>query len=107
MACWVQGAAAPAETHTLPDGQSITVGGEGIELAEALVEGSTLGSESPSAAAAVYNACMSNPDPAVRKVGPQQRLPLILVLSLVTASLAPASAALCSGRFRHHHCGLF
>ena len=83
------------------------MGGEGIELAEALVEGSTLGSESPSAAAAVYNACMSNPDPAVRKVGPQQRLPLILVLSLVTASLAPASAALCSGRFRHHHCGLF
>ena len=58
------------------------MGGEGVELAEALVEGSTLGSESPSAAAAVYNACMSNPDPAVRKVGTQQRLPPVRGVSL-------------------------
>ena len=63
-----KGEAAPGETHVLPDGQSITVGSEGVELGEALLDGNCLGADTPSTSASIYNSCMSHPDPAARKV---------------------------------------
>jgi len=58
------------ESHSLPDGQVITVKGEGVELGEVLLDQRRIGGEGPSLAGCVANACLTNLEPATRKVAP-------------------------------------
>lgn len=61
-------AAAAPTSHTLPDGQTITVGGEGVLAGEALVEPGRLGLDLPSLSAALYTTAASG-EKETRKVG--------------------------------------
>lgn len=62
---------APAEptTHTLPDGQRITIEREGLELGEALMDGGRLGLDLQRLSQAVYTAATAQGDKDTRKVG--------------------------------------
>lgn len=62
--------AAASEVHTLPDGQSITIQGEGQRLAEALLTPSLLGKDLPDLPAATVTQIMQHPDGPTRKVCP-------------------------------------
>lgn len=59
--------AAASEVHTLPDGQSITIQGEGQRLAEALLTPSLLGKDLPDLPAATVTQIMQHPDGPTRK----------------------------------------
>ena len=64
----MQGNAAACEAHTLPDGQTIEVQTEGIQAGECLIDGSRMGLDVPSTAAALHLSYASNTDPSARKV---------------------------------------
>ncbi len=55
-------------THTLPDGQTITIEREGLELGEALMDGGQLGLDLPRLPQAVYTAATAQGDKDTRKV---------------------------------------
>ena len=50
-------------------GRAISIGREGLQLGEALLNGRAMGIDEPSLAETVLGAVSSHPDPAVRKVG--------------------------------------
>ena len=58
------------QTHVLPDGQQITVRGEGLQLGEALFRPEVLGLQDRLRPLheLVFNACQNSPDPLARKV---------------------------------------
>eukprot|EP00887_Chlorella_sp_A99_P002053 scaffold18.g2053.t1 len=60
-------AAAPPTTHTLPDGQTIAVGGEGAALGEALLDPTLLGLDLPPLAAAAQAVVSALEDKAQRR----------------------------------------
>ncbi len=60
--------AAAGEVHTLPDGQSITIQGEGQQLAQALLNPSLLGKDLPDLPSAPVTQIMQHPDGPTRKV---------------------------------------
>ncbi|KAL4858593.1 Actin-related protein 7 [Chlorella vulgaris] len=60
-------AAAEPTTHTLPDGQTITIQGEGQQLGEALMDGSRLGLDVAALSEAVYTAATAQGDKDTRK----------------------------------------
>ncbi len=64
----MQGEAAVGESHSLPDGQSIRVKGEGVELGEVLLDQRRIGGEGPSLAEVISDACFTGLEPAARKV---------------------------------------
>ena len=64
--CGIQAAA--AEVHTLPDGQSLTIEGEGQQLAQAIVHPIMLKKDLPDLPAATVTQIMQHPDGATRKV---------------------------------------
>lgn len=62
-------AAAPEPaTHTLPDGQTITIQQEGLQLGEALMDASQLGLDVAPLSAAVHTAATAQGDKDTRKV---------------------------------------
>ena len=54
--------------HTLPDGQSITIQGEGLRLGQAALQPSLLGGDLPDLPAATVTQIMQHPDGPTRKV---------------------------------------
>lgn len=50
-------------------GRTVSLGREGLQLGEALLNGRAMGIDEPSVAETVLGAVSSHPDPAVRKVG--------------------------------------
>ncbi len=60
--------AAAGEVHTLPDGQSITIEGEGQQLAQALLNPSLLGKDLSDLPSATVTQIMQHPDGPTRKV---------------------------------------
>ncbi len=70
--------AAAGEVHTLPDGQSITIEGEGQQLAQALLNPSRLGKDLSDLPSATVTQIMQHPDGPTRKV-------LMLKLDIVSA----------------------
>lgn len=54
--------------HTLPDGQSITIQGEGQQLAQALLNPSLLGKDLSDLPSATVTQIMQHPDGPTRKV---------------------------------------
>lgn len=60
--------AAPTEVHTLPDGQNITIEGEGQQLAQAILTPMMLNKDLPDLPAATVTQIMQHPDAATRKV---------------------------------------
>lgn len=60
--------AAAGEVHTLPDGQSITIQGEGHQLAQALLNPSLLGKDLSDLPSATVTQIMQHPDGPTRKV---------------------------------------
>ncbi|KAA6427514.1 MAG: actin-related 7-like [Trebouxia sp. A1-2] len=60
--------AAAGEVHTLPDGQSITIQGEGQQLAQALLNPSLLGKDLSDLPSATVTQIMQHPDGPTRKV---------------------------------------
>lgn len=60
--------AATGEVHTLPDGQSITIQGEGQQLAQALLNPSLLGKDLSDLPSATVTQIMQHPDGPTRKV---------------------------------------
>ena len=54
--------------HTLPDGQSITIQGEGHQLAQALLNPSLLGKDLSDLPSATVTQIMQHPDGPTRKV---------------------------------------
>ena len=58
-----------ASTHVLPDGQTITIEREGLQLGEALMDGSKLGLDLPRLSEAVFTAATAQGDKESRKVG--------------------------------------
>ncbi|EFN58172.1 hypothetical protein CHLNCDRAFT_20388, partial [Chlorella variabilis] len=60
-------AAAEPTTHTLPDGQTITVQREGLQLGEALMDGSRLGLDVERLSEAVHTAATAQGDKDTRK----------------------------------------
>lgn len=63
-----QGEHAESELHTLPDGQSIAVRGEGVQLGEAVLRGKVEADDGPTLVEAVVNSCTCHSEPASRKV---------------------------------------
>lgn len=63
-------AAVEPVTHTLPDGQTITVQRQGLQLGEALMDGSQLGLDVPRLSQAVYTAATAQAEGPARKVRP-------------------------------------
>jgi len=61
-------AAGEPTTHTLPDGQRITIQREGAQLGEALMDGSLLGADVSRLSEAIWTAAVAHTDPASRKV---------------------------------------
>ncbi|KAL3132514.1 hypothetical protein ABBQ32_009057 [Trebouxia sp. C0010 RCD-2024] len=59
--------AAPTEVHTLPDGQNITIEGEGQQLAQAILTPMMLNKDLPDLPAATVTQIMQHPDAATRK----------------------------------------
>ena len=62
--------ATASEVHTLPDGQSITIDGEGQQLAQAILNPMMLNKDLPDLPAATVTQIMQHPDAATRKVCP-------------------------------------
>jgi len=60
--------ATAGEVHTLPDGQSITIEGEGQQLAQALLNPSLLGKDLSDLPSATVTQIMQHPDGPTRKV---------------------------------------
>jgi len=69
--------ATAGEVHMLPDGQSITIQGEGQQLAQALLNPSLLGKDLSDLPSATVTQIMQHPDGPTRKV-------LISKLDIVT-----------------------
>lgn len=61
-------AAGGPSTHTLPDGQQITIQREGAQLGEALMDGALLGADVSRLSEAVWTAAVAHTDQASRKV---------------------------------------
>lgn len=61
-------AAGEPTTHTLPDGQRITIQREGAQLGEALMDGSLLGADVSRLSEAIWTVAVAHTDPASRKV---------------------------------------
>lgn len=61
-------AAGEPSTHTLPDGQQITIQREGAQLGEALMDGALLGADVSRLSEAVWTAAVAHTDQASRKV---------------------------------------
>lgn len=59
--------AAAIEVHTLPDGQNITIEGEGQQLAQAILTPMMLNKDLPDLSAATVTQIMQHPDAATRK----------------------------------------
>lgn len=59
--------AAASEVHTLPDGQSLTIEGEGPQLAQAILHPMMLQKDLPDLPAATVTQIMQHPDGATRK----------------------------------------
>lgn len=76
-------AAAEPTTHTLPDGQTITVQREGLQLGEALMDGSRLGLDVERLSEAVHTAATAQGDKDTRKVCVPGMLLLFLLLGLL------------------------
>lgn len=51
-------------------GRAVSLGREGMQLGEALLDGKVMGIDAQSVAESVLGAISSHPDPAVRKVNP-------------------------------------
>ncbi len=66
-------------------GRTVSIGREGLQIGEALLNGRAMGIDEPSVAEIVLGAVNSHPDPAVRKVGC-----LHLVSSSPPSSIYPA-----------------
>lgn len=60
-------------THTLPDGQTIAIEREGLELGEVLMDGGQLGLDLPRLSQAVYTAATAQGDKDTRKVRARER----------------------------------
>ena len=58
-----------ASTHVLPDGQTITIEREGLQLGEALMDGGQLGLDLPRLSEAVFTSATAQGDKDSRKVG--------------------------------------
>ena len=61
-------AAGQPTTHTLPDGQQITIEREGAQLGEALMDGSLLGADVARLSEAIWTVATAHTDQASRKV---------------------------------------
>ena len=61
-------AAVEASTHVLPDGQTITIEREGLQLGEVLMDGGQLGLDLPRLSEAVFTAATAQGDKDSRKV---------------------------------------
>ncbi|PRW56504.1 actin-related 7 [Chlorella sorokiniana] len=61
-------AAGEPTTHTLPDGQQITIQREGAQLGEALMDGSLLGADVSRLSEAIWTAAVAHTDQASRKL---------------------------------------
>ena len=90
----VSGDAAPlASTHTLPDGQTITLeAGEARQMGEAVLDASLAGTASTPMTDAIWSACICHLDAPTRKVQLIGRAWLITVPHAVLKELGQALA---------------
>lgn len=66
-------------------GRTVSLGREGLQLGEALLDGKVMGIDAHAVAESVLGAISSHPDPAVRKVGPAESCPT-LTCTLMSAA---------------------